>query len=157
MGYTSSAAVIGGTPPYDIYWNVYEYNSNALLNQFQGDTLACIPADQVYRIECIASDSRSCADTLSVITPQILALVKHDQLVQVHPQPFHHAFRISNRCMQGPVTLQIFDVWGRLCYSDSFLNLSAPQDVYPGELPAGIYFLSLNSDSFVFRKTLIRK
>ncbi len=156
-GFSSSATVAGGTPPYEFSWKLYDVNSQLLVLEHLGDSMPCIPSDFEYTLECIAIDANNCSDTLSLITPQILKTPNLARDLRIYPQPFERFFTISDLAVFEPVIISLHDVWGRLYFIQSLPDFSAPRDVYPGDLAPGTYTLSIQTNAFVLRKILIHK
>ncbi|MDB5255897.1 MAG: type sorting protein [Chitinophagaceae bacterium] len=75
--------------------------------------------------------------------------------ISLMPNPFDDVITISSD-RDGKMTIEIYDVLGKLVYSTTNESSGGLQSIQP-QLPAGTYLLTIQTDSFVEQQKIIRR
>ena len=79
--------------------------------------------------------------------------------VSIYPNPTQQELTValSNANTNALNTLQVFDITGKLCFKQTYTNLTDKATINVALWPAGIYILEANTDKGVERKQFIKE
>lgn len=106
------------------------------------------------RVDRHPEDNRSCA---SVTFANTVGINERNSMEDViaFPNPFQDRLTITTQIV-GPLTVQLFDAWGRKVLGDLIQAANGSSDLVLPELPDGVYHLQLSTPRGSHSKRVVR-
>jgi hypothetical protein len=145
-----SACPIGGTSPYNYYWNIpgnYQFTQTAT-HLYAGTY--CLTISDSYA--CICTD---CATVINNITG--INELNKSNIVQILPNPTLGIFTIDlHNLKENDLSIELFDAVGQIVYKEKMAN-SLNHNIDISKLPTGIYYLRIFNRQIILNKKVLKE